>query len=317
MNMSQIKDELDRQYTSLLSLPEKAFFVGLANYTRFILGEPDLTSARNDLSRKASSDYKSIYLRFKKNHTITPQADWTMADFVKAGRSLARKQSKIQSVLEKDQTDSSHAWMKLQTVEVFINDRNRAERIYSKTPRARHEYQQMATEIDTILHGKKRERDFGIGDTSSEIPRYFFVKDDFVNYLNLVQNFLSSNLNDPCSDQNSNLTEKLSFIYQNKCLNFTLADGSNVPVDFSTSPGLRKVFEVFWEMWRRDSQRRFTMQEALDAYKELFKEETDSHIFGNRIHQIRNTKISKKSELENRFQLDYNKDSKDWLLILK
>jgi len=314
MNTQQIKDELNRQYSSLLTLPEKAFFVGLANYTKSIQDEPDLSDIRKSLSRKALSDYDEVILRYKKQYkSKNPQTDWIMADFVKAGKGLARKQAKIQNTLEKDQIDASHAWKKLQTVEVFINDRGRAERIYSKTPRGKHEYQQTITELDDILYARKRDRDFGIESSLEEVPRSVFIQSDYQNYLALVQNYILNNLNKLTVTTSIVFPEGETVIYKDNVLYFYIDKLRHDFLDFSTSPEILKVFAVFWKHWTETKQNTLTPSKALEIYKEINGDMVERKKFADDVSHIRTTKLIQKSYLENRFQINFDRKKNSWV----
>jgi len=325
--MNQSTEELNRQYQAITTLPEQAFFIGVANYARSVLDNPGLASMRAELSQKALSDYdKTIEELNQKDSNGQPEKDWKMVDFVEAGLKLSKKLDAVKDVFTKGQTENSHAWMKLQTLEMFVHDRKKAKSIYSKTPRGLQEYDQSVTELDVILSTKANERnseeyefwvESGRKENMQAIPRSIFIKDEYLNYLSQVHLYLLERLSKTQSSSTTIFLEGETVIYRNKGLSFKLGDGSFLSIDFSTSPDLRKVFEVFWELRRRDPSKGNSLETALEVYKQLFDENIDAHIFTNRIHHIRRTKINNKPEIKERFKISFNKSEKTWILTLR
>lgn len=326
MNTSSIVDALNHQYQAVISLPEKAFFVGAANYIKAILENNDLVDVQSELAQKALSDYDETIEAIGKHETgQSDHKKWKMADFIKAGRSLGEKHKMIKAVLGKEEVDVSHAWMRLRSLEMMLHDREQAKRVYSKTPRGMHEYEVSIKELDVILSTSENaegnsEYEFwvesGRKKSLKEIPRSIFIHEEYLNYLAQVHMYFMAKMPTMKASSRVSFPDGETVIYQNKSLSFKLGDGSHLPVDFSTSPDLRRVFETFWELRRRTPKMGVSLVTALQTYKELFGDDIDGHTFVTRISHIRRTKINKKPELKERFKIEFDKTNKTWFLIL-
>lgn len=327
MNIPPSLDELNRQYQTLILLPEKAFFVGVANYVRFVLDSPSLQDLHSKLSQKALADYDKTLEAIKRNKPKqSDRKKWKLADFIEAGRSLGEQHKIIKDSQLKQEVAASHAWARLQRLELMVHDRNKAERTYSKTPKGAFEYKVSIKELDMILCAKADEKnneeyefwiESGLKDSLGNVPRSIFIRDEFLNYLTQVHAFFTTKISTNKGSSKIQLPNSDNVIYQNKNLSFRLGDGSYISVDFSTSPDLRKVFESFWELRRRNFQEGSSLETILNIYKQLFNEAIDSHILVTRISHIRRTKINTKPELKDRFKIEYDKSDKTWHLILK
>lgn len=326
MNITSSLDELNSQYQTLISLPEKAFFVGVANYVRFVLNSLALQDLHTELSQKVLIDYdKTLETIKNRKPKQSDHKKWQLADFIEAGRALGEQHKLIKDSNQKKEIEASHAWARLQSLEIMIHDRARAQKIYSKTPRGTFEYKVSIKELDMILCAKEDEQnneeyefwvESGLKDSLSSVPRSTFIRDEYLNYLAQVHTFFTTMLSTK-GNSKTQFPSSENVTYQNKNLNFMLGDGSYISVDFSTSPDLRKVFESFWELRRRNFQEGSSLEAVLNVYKQLFNEVIDSHILVTRISHIRRTKINTKPELKDRFKIEYVKSDKTWHLILK
>ncbi len=322
MASNQLSGDLTRQYQTIISLPEKAFFVGLANYVRSVLDNPDLDSIRAELSQKALSDYdKTIEVVNEKDSIGDSKKDWKMADFVKAGSDLARKLNAIKDVSIKEQTETSHAWMKLQTLEMFVHDRKKAKNIYSKTPRGLQEYDQTITELNLILSTKANERDSeeyefwvesGRKENMQAIPRSIFVQDEYQNYLSQVHLYLLSALSNKNVSSTIIFPEGETVLYRKGTLYFFLSDVTHDFIDFSTSPKIRMVFEVFWANWKRTHENTVSDSKVFTLYRELHGEDINKDTFADYVSHIRTTKINKKPHLKSRIGIYFDRKTKLW-----
>jgi hypothetical protein len=320
--MNQSTEDLNRQYQIIISLPEKAFFIGVANYVRSVLESPDLDSVRAELSRKALSDYdKTIELMAEKNVKSHLQKNWKMDDFIAEGLKLGKKLDAIKDVSIKGQTEASHAWMKLQTLEKFIHDREKIKAIYSKTPRGQREYELSIAELDLIMSTKASERDSdeyefwvesGRKESVDKIPRSIFVHNDFINYFAQVHSYFTDLTSQKQASSLIKFPEGQTVLYENGVLSFDLGDGTHDSIDFSTAPKQRKIFEVFWENKRRTLKNSITYSDAVDLYRELHGEEIDKRHFAYWISHIRGSKINKKPMLKKRIEINHVAEPESW-----
>ncbi len=320
MSTNQLSDDLIRQYQTIISLPEKAFFVALANYARGVLDNPDLVSLQTELSKSALSDYdQTIEVLSKK--TDTPlKKNWKMADFVKEGLKLAEKKKALDETFIKEQTEASHAWMRLKTLEMLVHDRNKAKSIYSKTPRGQQQYELSVTELDIILNTKANERnneeyefwvESGRKSSLQDVSRSIFVQSEYINYLNQVNTYLVSQINAQKVSSLIVFPEGETTLYQNGVLFFKLGDGTHDIIDFSTAPTQKKIFDVFWENKRRTLRDIISYEDALSLYKKLHGKEIDKRHFAYLISHIRG-KINKKPHLINRIEFTRMDEIDSW-----
>lgn len=322
MDSNQLSGDLTRQYHTIISLPEKAFFVGLANYVRSVLGNPDLDSIRAKLSQKALSDYdKTIEAVNEKDSIGDPKKDWQMADFVKAGSDLARKLNAIKDVSIKEQTETSHAWMKLQTLEMFIHDREKAKNIYSKTPRGEREYELSIAELDLILSTKANERDSdeyqfwvesGRKESVEDIPRSIFVKHEYLNYLSQVHLYLNVVISNKNVSSTIIFPEGETILYRKGVLYFYVSNATHDFLDFSTSPDLKKILDVFWDNWKRKGINNISPSNALTLYEALHGEAVTRSKFSSDVSHINSTKLDLKPHLKDRLKISFNRKTDTW-----
>ncbi len=322
MNTSPLVDELNRQYQITITLAEKAFFVGVANYVRSILGDPELVSLRANLSQKALVDYDKV-LETINSHKPN-QSDhkkWEFADFIEAARALGEKNRAIDNLSLKEQVETSHAWMRLQSLEMLIHDPEKAERIYSKTSRGKREYELASNELGVIFSTKGNERDnaeydfwvgSGIKNGLSEVPRSIFVKDEYLNYFTQVHTYFVNQLSKNKTSTTIIFPEGQTVIYRNGILSFSLGDGTHDSIDFSTAPKLMKVFDVFWENKKRINENNISSSKALNLYHELHNQEIETRQFGYLVSHIRSTKINKKRLLKERIKIDFDHETNSW-----
>lgn len=322
MNIQQAKDEFDRQYRAIISLPEKAFFVGIANYVKSVLGNADLTSIESTLLQKAHKDYDDTIAELSKDPSISVGKDWEFADFVAAGKRLAEKQAKTKNVSIKEQFDVSHAWMKLRNLEMFIHDRDRAKSIYSKTERGKFQYELSVTELDLIFDTRANERNndeyddwvrSGLKNSLEEVRRTIFVQDEYLNYLTQVHNYFMEQLSKHNVFHSIVFPEGQAVLYRNGILSFNLGDGTHDSIDFSTAPELKKVFDVFWENKVRNLESRISSIKALELYRSINNEEIDKRQFGYLVSHIRGSKINKKPRLKDRIKISFDRKTESWV----
>lgn len=103
--------------------------------------------------------------------------------------------------------------------------------------------------------------------------------------------------------------------YQNKVLFFKIGDGTPDSIDLSSADDLRGVFEAFWELRKQSNppKIRFKPEEVLTIYKELFKDIITRQKLASRVSNFRRTKLNSKSHLRERFKIEFDKNSHEWI----
>jgi len=325
MNTSSSISELDAKYNVIKSLPEKAFFVGLADYIRSAKNKTAIAPLIQDLYKKVHQDYLELELLASSKSTNTPTTE-TLESYIELGKKLGRQLDKHQRLHVKQQTDPAHAWLKLQLVEIMIHDPESAEKMHSKSDRGKYEYTNARRELDLILvtdENQYENEDYifwmesGKVKSKADIPREFFKHEDYINYLNLVHSYFLDKLNDSTGESAVEFPKGKTVIYQDGTLYFQLDGLFPLTVNFGSSPELRKVFETLWEARVRNKDKHYSVGELIEIYKDLFKSEIDSHIFSTNISHIRRTKIKVNPRLRDRFQITYDKAQNGWSLMLQ
>lgn len=102
-------------------------------------------------------------------------------------------------------------------------------------------------------------------------------------------------------------------IYENQILFLKLKDGSSDSIDFSKAKQSRKIFEVFWHLWKETGKKRFTHKEVIKEYKKLHNEKLEQYKIGKRISNARQSLIYPKEWLKNRIVWKFDKKSQVWL----
>lgn len=316
MNTKSVIADLDRQYNKILILPEKAFFVSLAGYVRSAHDIVNFDSLLKKLNKNDGHYFESVrnFENQKVEKAVLKAEPKSFEDYIEIGKELVKKKQAVEDVLRAEQTSLINAWMKLEEVYLMIYDKNVAEEVYRKInkPKAQFYFKQASQELDSIIKLKEDLDDEQQIDKKINIPRSIFIKDDYINYLTQVHEFLLHELQNIPSSNPVIFSPEQSVVYQNKVLFFKLGDGTHDSIDFSNAPEIRKVFECLWELRKRTSHDTFKPLDIINIYQELFGKDIDRHFIASQISHIRSTKINPKPHLKQRFQIKFDKDTESW-----
>lgn len=320
MSTQNIINELDRQYNIVISLPEKAFFVGIANYVKTVTDNSELTPIINELYSMVKLDYEEV----KRYQDITKNIGnpKTMKDLIKAGKIVGTSINASKNLQIKEQTNAGHAWIKLETLGLIIHDPSRVEKAYSKTLQGQHEYKVMKKELDMILSSAENEYEneeytswveSDIKKSRAEIPRSIFVKEDYLNYLTQVHAYFMRRQSTATVFSTIVFPEGETVLYTKGMIYFYIGN-KIVPdsIDLSTSPDLKKTFDILWEHLKRTGKNTISHPEVLALFKDLHDEEIESSKFASDISHFRTTKINKKPHLKERIEINFDPSIKSW-----
>lgn len=101
--------------------------------------------------------------------------------------------------------------------------------------------------------------------------------------------------------------------FENDIVYFKVGDSSLDVVDLSGAPELLKVFKTFWELRKRNpGETLFLPAITIKTYQDVNKEEITRRVFSSRVSNLRQTKISPKINIRDRFVMEFDKKSKSW-----
>ncbi len=101
--------------------------------------------------------------------------------------------------------------------------------------------------------------------------------------------------------------------YENGQLKFLLVDGEIDQIDFSNAKQSREIFETFYALWKSNGVGEYTNQEIASKYKSLFKSDLLTGKLGEKVANIRQTMLNKKTSINNRIQWEFNKKKQTWI----
>lgn len=108
------------------------------------------------------------------------------------------------------------------------------------------------------------------------------------------------------------------YIYENQRLIFKLTDGSSDQLDFSKAKIMRKMFEAFYELWKKDSKGEYNVGEISKSYKRVNNKELDTSTeIGEIVSNIRSTIIYPKYHIRELIEWKYNRARGLWIFRIK
>ncbi|MFZ5534606.1 MAG: hypothetical protein ACOY3M_00400 [Patescibacteria group bacterium] len=105
-----------------------------------------------------------------------------------------------------------------------------------------------------------------------------------------------------------------SYTYENSQLIFRLTDGSTDQFDFSRADKSRKMFEAFWDLWKKDNTGRYTIKQICESYKLVNKEEIEVVTkIGETVTNIRSTIIEPKHRIKDNVEWQFDRKKNLWI----
>lgn len=333
MNQEDIIIELEKRYNNiLLRVEEKPFYIGIAQYIKYILQTPGLSPIAMDLQKSYKEQLDNILKTYYIPSDIEqleepPQTEKVTIEYAK---SLSEELKKLINNTKthdrfsvRNEASADYAWVKLLMLYTLIFNRESLLKHdeYVKDTNSMLEEK----ELDSILLTK--EQKYGIrpdlikvdektGEILENKERGYFIREDYVTYLSLLHDYLIIELRKEYKDKVVVFLPEQAVVYQNRVLYFKLGDGKPESTDFTTAPLLRNIFETFWDLKRTTSKNEFTPGEVLARYQELFHEELNRHQISSRVGMIRRTKIESKPLLKDRFKIEFNNNKQKWIFVL-
>lgn len=110
--------------------------------------------------------------------------------------------------------------------------------------------------------------------------------------------------------------EQRSYWYEDKQLKFRLENGGIDQLDFTTADISRKIFEVFWDLWK-DGAGIYSHSQIIERYKLLFKNNLASGKIGELVSNIRTSIIRPKPNISTRISWKFDHKLKVWIFTIK
>ena len=113
---------------------------------------------------------------------------------------------------------------------------------------------------------------------------------------------------------NIQIPEGMGYLYNNGQLFFRLVDGSIDSFNFSGAKISRKVFETFFNLWRKDGVGTYKKNEIIKEYKKFFNnEDISANRIGEIVSNIRPSIIKPKVLISDRIEWRFDRKNDQWI----
>jgi hypothetical protein len=107
--------------------------------------------------------------------------------------------------------------------------------------------------------------------------------------------------------------QKYFYDHDTKALIFQLSGGSSDQFDFSRAKISRKVFEAFWNLWKKNNNGEYSRDEVCAMYKKLHNEPILPARVGEIVSNIRSTIINPKILIKDKLEWGFDQDKQCWI----
>jgi hypothetical protein len=333
MNQEDIIIELEKRYNNiLLRVEEKPFYIGIAQYIKYILQTSGLSSIVTDLQKSYEEQLDNI---LKTNYVPSDikqleKLPQTEKETIEYAKTLSEELKKLINNTKthdrfsvRNEASADYAWVKLLMLSTLIFNRESLLKHdeYVKDTNSMLEEK----ELDSILLTK--EQKYGIrpdlikvdektGEILENKERGYFIREDYVTYLSLLHDHLIIQLRKEYKDRVIVFPPGHAVMYQNGVLFFKLGDGTPTTIDFNSAHQERSFFEAFWNLrLRKPGEIEFTPEEVVSTYIELHRRNPDVPISraASAIRKRRNDKPA----LTERLQIDCDRTKNKWIFNVK
>jgi len=105
-----------------------------------------------------------------------------------------------------------------------------------------------------------------------------------------------------------------SYTYENSQLIFRLTDGSTDQFDFSRAEKSRKMFEAFYDLWKKDNSGEYSIEQICRSYKQINKEPLEQTTkIGETVTNIRTTIIEPKHRIKDNVEWRFERKLGTWI----